>query len=195
MENLDPKWIRVSSVLAFLPSLGKDGKWHFPMNEIDPFVLENAASRGTSVHAAINAHVKGEFFPLSGAHEVGYFKSFLKWEKEVDLKMVLSEQRLFFESMNLTGCIDMIAEIGNSGKYQIIDFKCTASEDVKKWPLQAAFYKFECDMNGIKVDDIVVFAQLDKLGGFPKIHQYKVTKELTATAISAYNLYRHLTNN
>jgi hypothetical protein len=195
MENLDPKWIRVSSVLALVPYLGIDGKWTFPINSINPWVLQNAADRGTRVHEAINAHTKGEFFPLSDPHEMGYLRSFHRWEKEVGLKTIHSEMRLFYEPMNLTGCVDMIAELGTDGKHQIVDFKCTASEDVKKWPLQAALYEFLCQTNGIKVDKMAIFVQLDKLGGFPKIHQYEITKELTSVAISTYNLYRYLTNN
>lgn len=194
MESLDPKWIRVSSVLSIIPEKSPDGKWRYPLNDINPEVLSNKASLGTEVHAAISAHFSGDFYVLTEKEEA-YFKSFLKWAIEVKIAQKKSELRLFYEPMLLTGCVDMLAEIDGSSTVQLIDFKCTASKDLKKWKIQAALYYFLCEANNIKVDNRALFVQLDAKGQLPVVHEINVTKELSSAAISFYNAYMYLTVN
>jgi hypothetical protein len=192
MEEIDPKWTRVSNILSMIPSVGEDGKWSFPMNEINPDILQKKADLGTAVHSAIAAHTKDEFYVLS-YKEASYLKSFLAWEKEVGLAWSRVEKRLYYEPMLLTGCIDMVGMLKNSSSWQIIDFKCAAAPDVKKWPIQGALYYLLCTENGLYVDNRVVFVQLDAKGKLPKVHEFEITKELMAMAISLYNLYVYLT--
>lgn len=191
-DELDPKWIRVSTILGMMPSLGKDNKWHYPFYQIDPLILQNAADRGTAVHNAILQHTHGNFTVLTDKESL-FFDSYLKWSEEVVLRCCSAEQRLYCSAMNLTGCIDMIGQIGGSEISQIIDFKCTASPDHSKWSLQAAFYELLCRMNNQNVSKNVLFVQLDSAGEMPKIHEYKITTELTSAAISLYNIYTYLT--
>jgi len=186
------KWIRVSSVLGLLPSIGSDGLWGYPMQKIDPSVLQRKASLGTAVHAAIAAHVKNEFLVVSDA-EQRYLDSYLKWEASIKLGCHQVETRLFYEPMNLNGCIDMIGKVNSHSTYQIIDFKCTVAPDHKKWPLQGALYEFLAKSNGITLDKRCLFVQLDPNGDLPRVHEYEITPKLTATAISLYNTYIYLT--
>jgi len=192
MESLDPKWIRVSSILAMIPALGADGKWGHPLNDIDPDVLQRKADLGSSVHAAIAAYCKDEFFVLDKTEE-GFMDSFHKWCREVHLAFLSVEQRLYYEPMSLTGCIDMIGAFGGTDNWQIIDYKCTATPDLKKWALQAAFYFFLCEVNKIKVDNRVLFVQLDRIGKMPKVYEFEIKKELINTAMAMYNAYIYLT--
>jgi hypothetical protein len=175
-----------------IPSQGADGKWGYPMYNINEGVLQRKAELGTSVHAAINAHVKDEFIPITDEEE-GYFNSYLKWEAATGLQPVDPEKRLYDPLMNLTGRIDMLANFKGSEKLFITDFKCTVSADGSKWPIQAALYKLLCDLNNIKVDNTALFVQLDPSGDMPKVHKYEVDKKLISTAISWYNAYCYLT--
>lgn len=194
-EEIDiSTWIRVSSVLGMLPSMSSTGSWEYPIQKIDAGVLQRKATLGTSVHQAIASHVKNEFYVLTDKEE-GYFNSYLKWEKSIKLCCNQVEKRLFYQAMNLTGCIDMIGKINPDGLDRIIDFKCTVSPDHKKWPLQGAFYELLARVNGITFDRTCLFVQLDPNGGFPKVYEYEITKDLTATAISLYNTYTYLTKN
>ena len=192
-EGVDlSKWIRVSSVLSLLPSLNSDGTWGYPMQKINPEVLQRKAELGTSVHAAISAHFRGEFLVVTDA-EQGYLNSYLKWEKSIALRCHEVERRLFHEPTNLTGCIDMIGKLNPNGLYHIIDFKCTVAPDHRKWPLQGALYEFLARANGMTLDKKCLFVQLDPGGDYPMIHEYEITPKLTAAALSLYNLYVHLT--
>ena len=192
MQELDPKWIRVSTILAMIPSQNMAGKWEYPMGKIDPFVLERKANLGTSVHEAIYADSQDKFCAISDKED-GYLDSYLKWKREIKLKPIHSEQRLFHEPMRLTGCVDMIAKFGIDDDLCLIDFKCTVAEDPVKWQLQAAFYHFLACHANIPVNDRCFFVKLDPEGKMPKVYQYWIGKELTATALSFYNAYTFLT--
>jgi hypothetical protein len=191
MEELDTKWIRVSSILAMIPTMGPDGKWGYPMQNINQDVLQNKAGLGSSVHAAIAAHCRDEFVPISSKEE-GYLESYLKWENQIALQPHKIEERLYNEAMKLTGCIDMISLL--AGGYYITDFKCTASSDPVKWPIQGALYHLLATANNIPVEKTCLFVQLDPKGALPKVHEYEITKDLMSAAISLYNSYVHLTN-
>jgi hypothetical protein len=192
MTDIDPKWIRVSHILAMIPSQSPDGKWGYPMYNINEGVLQRKADLGTSVHKAIKAHVMNEFIPITDKEEK-YFESYLKWEKATCLQPVDPEKRLYDQHMNLTGCIDMLANFKGSASLFITDFKCTVAADSTKWPIQAALYKLLADLNNIKVDNTALFVQLDSNGDMPKVHKYEVDKKLISTAISWYNAYCYLT--
>jgi hypothetical protein len=189
MTDLDPKWIRVSSILAMIPTKDSEGKWGYPLQAINQEVLQRKKDLGTSVHAAISAHCRDEFFPISPKEE-GYLESYLKWEKEVKIGVCFSENRLYHEGMKLTGCIDLIAEVGENR--HIIDFKCTVSADPIKWPIQAALYQLLAMTNGLTVEKTALFVQLDPKGQLPKVHKYTITDKLMSAAISWYNAYMYL---
>lgn len=192
MEEIDPKYIRISSILSIIPTLGSDQKWGFPIQSIDPDILQRKADLGSNVHQAIADHIRNEFCVIT-EKEQAYMNSYLKWEKSIDLKCHEVEKRFYYEPMKLTGCIDMIGKIEGENLYRIIDFKCTVSPDHVKWRLQAAFYAFLAQVNEMKLDSTCFFVQLNSNGDYPKVHKYEITKELTTTALSLYNFYMYLT--
>ena len=191
MTELDPKWIRVSSILAMIPTKDAEGKWGYPIQAIDQGVLQRKADLGSSVHVAIAAHCRDEFMPISRKEE-GYLESYLNWEKDVKLRSIMTEHRLYHDVMKLTGCIDMISSFSDSEKYHLIDFKCTVSPDPVKWPIQGALYHLLATVNGLKVEKTVLFVQLDPNGEMPKVHKYTITDTLMAAAVSWYNAYNYL---
>lgn len=193
MTELDPKWIRVSSILSMIPAKDAEGRWHYPMQAIDQEVLQRKADLGSSVHAAIAAHCRDEFIPISPKEE-GYLESYLKWEKDVKLEPISNEERFYHNAMNLTGCVDMLARFKGLDKVYLIDFKCTVASDPVKWPVQGALYKLLADVTlmDFKVEKTVLFVQLDPNGQMPKVHKYTITDTLMAAAVSWYNAYNYL---
>lgn len=193
MEELDQKWIRVSSILAMIPTKDAEGKWGYPMQDIDQDILQRKADLGSSVHAAIAAHCKDEFMPVN-AKEEGFLESYLKWEKEMKLNPISAEKRFYNEAMKLTGCVDMFGSFGQEDKCYLIDFKCTVSPDAVKWPIQGALYHLLTRTELIDVEKTTLFVQLDPKGDLPKVHEYTITDKLMTAAISWYNAYIYLTN-
>ena len=91
---------------------------------IDEEVLNRAAARGTAVHNAIENYIKFGIEDISPEHE-GYFKGFLKWVKEHDVKPYGNEIRLYHKSLMYAGTADMTASV--DGFDTLIDFKTSAS--------------------------------------------------------------------
>lgn len=191
MTELDPKWIRVSSILAMIPTKDSDGKWGYPIQSINQCVLERKAELGSSVHAAIAAHCRDEFIPISPKEE-GYLESYHKWEKDMKFKPNSIEKRLYHDHLKLTGCIDMIIDLKED--LYITDFKCTVAADPVKWKIQAALYHVLATINDIPVEKTALFVQLDPNGDMPKVHRYNINDNLVLCAISWYNAYIYLTS-
>ncbi len=195
MENIDPKFTRVSALLALIPSLDEEDNWHFPLSRIDQRILEAKKAIGTEVHAAIAVDPIASGSILTD-RAFPYVNSFKHWEKAMQLEIISREQRFYNDAMSLTGCVDMIAKFGPSDPLpHIIDFKCTVSADHKKWALQAAFYHFLASQSGKELSDMAYFVQLDSTGGDPKVHQYKITNVLMQHAFSLYNFYNYVAGN
>lgn len=188
---MDNGGIRVSSILAMIPTKDAEGKWGYPIQQINQDVLQRKADLGTSIHDAIAAHAKGEFVPLNPKEE-GYFDSYLKWENLMDLKPLEVEKRFYHDQMKLTGKVDMIGLIGQ--KKHVIDFKCTVSPDPVRWPIQGAFYEFLASLKQTGIEKSCLFVQLNQYGEEPRVYGYAVTQTLTSAAFSWYNAYTYLTN-
>lgn len=190
-------YTRVSSILSMMPTLDSDLKWGFPMQQLDQDMLKRKADLGTAVHEAIAAHIWGKFHPVTDKEE-GYVNSFLEWEKAhgpfpIIPHPPITENRLFYEPMKLTGCIDLMVRRQDNPIYTIYDYKCTVAEDKKKWPMQATFYHFLARVNGFKVRDQVHFLQLDRDGKAPNVYEYVIDDKLKSAMISLYNVYMYLT--
>lgn len=192
MEELDPKWIRVSSILSLMPTL-EDGKWGYPMQRIDQEVLQRKADLGSKVHEMIAADLRREFVIMEGKVE-GYFNSYMIWYDIVQPEALHVEKRFYYEPMNLTGCADLVMRT-KEDRYHLVDFKCTVQPDHVKWPIQAALYRFLMGVNGTKTDKEVYFVQLHADGSEPTVHTYIITDQIVQTAISLYNMYVYLTKN
>ena len=194
MKPIKPGYIRVSEILSIVPSIisEKPTTFGYPLHNIDQTVLSNKADIGSSVHAAIDHQAKGDFFPLKES-EQGYYNSYLQWAKFVELKPIETELRLYEEGMKITGGIDMLAILKGSPKWRLIDFKCTVSEDAKKWSLQAALYSMIIAQNDMGIMLDALFVKLDKNGEMPEVYEYKITNELQVAALSFYNAYKYVT--
>ncbi len=197
MENIQEGYTRVSTILSVLPSLtGMDDNnqkiWGFPFQNINQEVLRKKCIIGTNVHAAINGWAINDFSPLTEC-ENGYFNSFLRWQEIMHIKPIASELRLYDDKLKITGAIDMLAKIPASDNLILFDFKTSALVDEKKWPLQAAFYYHLLCVNKFTAQENVLFIQLNRKGDLPHCHTYFIDNKLKTLMISAYNIYKHLT--
>ena len=181
MEDIKPGYTRISSILAQWDKFG----------HIDKAVLENKAALGTRVHDAIKNVHSGIYTPLDDAAN-GYFESFLKWQKETKIEIVSSEERFYCDKLMITGQVDALAAIPGEEKFVLIDFKTSAQESPKMWPLQGGFYYYLASLSGKTLSTRILFVKLDKMGNLPSIYEYEFTKSLWNVCIAAWTCYRHL---
>ena len=156
---------------------------------IDIEILNRKRDIGIAVHEAIENHVNGLYTPLNES-EVGYFDSYLTWEKENRHKIVLSEKRYYNDELMITGKIDSI--ISFQGQNILVDYKTSYSENPKMWPLQACFYRNLALQEMDNISNTMVFVQLSKKGALPKVYRYEYTEELWDVCKSALTCYRYI---
>lgn len=196
-NNILEGYTRISTILSILPSIAgnnEDGQilWGFPFQTINQEVLKKKCLIGTNVHQAINSWASNDFSPLTEC-EKGYFDSFLIWKEIVKLKPIESELRLYDDNLKITGAIDMLGKIEGSDSLILFDFKTSSVADLKKWPLQAAFYHHLLTVNKFSINGSVLFVQLNKNGEVPTCHTFPIDNKLKTLMISTYNIYKHLT--
>ena len=158
---------------------------------IDIGVLNHKAQCGTNVHEAIEWHLQGFEKELS-VKEQPYFESFVKWFDQVKPTFIKNEQRYYCEQMKITGCVDGIMKMPGSDDLMIIDFKTSANESPKMWPLQATFYHYLASLDGTKLSDRLIFLKLHWRGDMAEVFEYKYTPHLLQVCKCAVFNYRYL---
>lgn len=196
-EDILEGYTRISTILSAFPCITgttEDDKtiWGFPFQNINQEVLRKKCIIGTNVHQAINSWAINDFSPLT-EYEKGYFDSFLAWKEIVRLKPIKSELRLYDDNLKITGAIDMLGKVEGSESLILIDFKTSSTADIKKWSLQAAFYHHLLVVNKFSINQSVLFIQLNKDGEIPTCHTFCIDNKLKTLMVSAYNIYKHLT--
>jgi len=186
--------VRVSEILAQF----KD------FSAIDPRVLNTKANIGTEVHHNIHMHSKGmspvfDSFPnyCRFTNEIsswedrgeGYFRSYLQYEaNEAPIYQCL-EQRFYCDDLMITGQIDGLQIPKTAELPIIVDFKCSYSVDLEMWSMQAHYYKYLAERNGIKVQDRFLFLQLKKDATKPKIVEIKFDEKVMQRCIDEAILF------
>ncbi len=181
MEDIKHGYTRVSEILNQWDRFG----------HINKDVLENKAAIGTRVHEAIKNHHDGMYTPLDAAAS-GYFDSYIKWEEENKPKLIQSEVRYYCDNMMITGQIDALVKIEGEESPVLVDYKTSAQENAKIWPLQAAFYHYLVSSSGLDISNKLIFVKLDKKGNLPKICEYTYNKTLWDICVSAWKCYKYL---
>lgn len=174
-------YARISSILAQWDKFG----------HIDPQVLSRKCEIGTQVHKSIENHSQ---HGIDSCIEEGsgYFESYKGWAKESNIISVATEQRLYCDKLKITGCIDAIVRFPEKGELIIVDYKTSAQDSPKTWPIQACFYHYLAIQNGLPVSDRIIFLKLDKEGKLPKLFEYQYSSQLMNVCISALNCYKWL---
>lgn len=181
MADILPGYVRVSEVLA---------QWKL-LDHIPPNILQKAAERGTHIHQEIYLWSQG----LATSQEPMFY-SYQCWMAATDAVPFVTEYRVYDDNLKVTGCIDALMDLGD-GHFTLVDYKTSANEDPKMWPLQGAFYHYLIKNNlrfnsPYKLSDEVLFLKLDREGKAPKEYRYKVTDALLNVCLSALNCYRYL---
>lgn len=174
-------YTRISSII---------GQWN-TFSHIDPAVLAAKCEIGTNVHDAIDRDKGDGTIQLDG-YEGCYYMSYLKWKEQTKPTILHKEKRLYCDKLKITGAVDAIIQLPDCHELIIVDYKTSAQESSKTWPLQACFYNYLAVMNGITVGPRCLFIKLDKNGLAPKVFEYLYTKEMMGVCISALNCYRYL---
>ena len=178
--------IRVSEILARL----KD------FSHIDERVLNEKAKIGTEVHKNIHEY-NTNGFPMFDTYAVrgfatseikrweergkGYFQSYTQWHKRESPKYTLMEKRLFDDTLMITGQIDAL--ISSDPLPVLVDFKCSYKEDLEMWGMQAHFYKYLLDCNGIRTADHFLFMKLNKDSKMPRIFRIDFDEHVLSRCI------------
>jgi hypothetical protein len=183
MEEIKQGYARVTSVLdIFNKTIECDGEtvakaFSGSRMAIDINVINNKGNIGTNVHTAIEAHLEGFCVDLNEREQL-YFNSFLNWYTESGVTIVESEQRYYCDKYMITGKIDALVRFPNIDELILLDFKTSANESPKSWPLQATMYHYLMTLSGKKISDRLIFLKLDGKGGPAKVCEYKYTPEL-----------------
>lgn len=157
-------YYRVSSVLEA----------HTGFHSIQKDVLENAADRGSRVHAFCELYAKGMLFMEVDTDCVPYFESFKAWFDSVVEKVEFTEKRLFCDDLRITGQVDMLCYLKGDKHPTLIDLK-TPQTASKTWRLQLAAYKYLLDVNDIAHSKAFIL-QLSKQSKTAKIHDFSKTE-------------------
>lgn len=119
-----------------------------PYIDTEWFTPEHA-KRGTTVHAACEAHLSGLFMmPLPPEYQP-YFDSFRKWVDQVVDRVVLSEERLVDSARGYCGKPDAILVIKGDDTNSLWDWK-TSQAYQPWWLLQGSAYRSLAKVNGIE---------------------------------------------
>lgn len=134
-------YIRVSEILGRLQNFGG----------IDEAVLNAKAEIGTNVHQAIVDDTIGDFPMLKTDRACAYFGSYEIWKKKEKPKFRMQVPRLYDDELMITGEIDGLIETNRHNFPVLIDWKCSASANEEIWEMQAHFYWYLLNVNGISV--------------------------------------------
>lgn len=187
-EDILPGYARVTQILSPYADFSK----------IDPYVLANAANRGTRVHSYCEEYCKvaaihaEDFFDLSSVDEhcMGYVVSFIDWYKTAVHKVHLQEKRLYSELHLYTGKLDLVVSIkGEEDSFVLVDIK-TPQQPSKTWALQSAAYHLLLTENDLMNCDRRFTLILDKHGSHARVIEYDNLPRDELLFMHAARLYR-----
>lgn len=103
------------------------------------FFTDEARDRGTAVHAAAEAHLKGLWVRPVRPEWQGYVESIRRWIDDAVVDVLLVEKRLVDRALGFCGKLDLCAMIHGDELPSLIDWKTGSPEP---WhALQAAAYR------------------------------------------------------
>ena len=172
---------------------------------IEQYTLDNASSRGTAVHKAIeilDKYNEVECNPL----EEPYIRAYIQFRKDYNIKeFVAIEKALASEKMRFAGTIDRIVTITEDfakafknqtkidvsnivGKLAIIDIKSSSVVQKVLAPIQLNGYQKLVTENNLGEVGLLLILHLNKEEKY-KIHNFDIDDTLF---MSCYNLHKAL---
>lgn len=134
-------------------------------------ILDNAAHRGTQVHALCAGIARGFWLPEEMIQEQfrGYIESFNKWKQSQVKNFLVIEERYISEELGYTGQIDFVIT-GSDSEVYLADLK-TSAKPQKTYPLQLAAYERLLKRHSISIKGAMLI-YLNREGEFPNIDMY-----------------------
>jgi hypothetical protein len=159
-------------------------------DQVPKDILDEAAARGSTVHALCAGIAKGAWIPdgMIGAEYMGYINSFKKWSEAQVKEFIIIEKRYHSAALKYSGQLDCVIT-GSDGELYLVDFK-TSSRPQKTYPVQMAAYNHLLIMNNVRVKGSML-VYLDKNGEFPNIHLIEDMTEEWNTFVSALNCWHY----
>ena len=148
---------------------------------------QEAAERGTAVHGATAAYLRGAWtMPLPAAWQP-YFDSARQWIHAAVKEPILIEERLTDPRLGFCGKPDLICTLIGSDAPVLIDFK-TSQAYYKWWEIQAAAYRHLAFVDrGIKTErSLSVRLKADGSGVLINEHPQRTAEDM--------NIFRGLLN-
>lgn len=167
------EYIRVTDVLY--PFSG--------LQSVDPYILRNAADRGTKVHEICSALIDDLGVLEFGTNLDGYIESFKKWKN--GKKFITKPDRFYCDEYHITGECDALYK--NENGFTLVDFKTPAREG-RTWPLQGSAYSYLAKKSGYNVTQIE-FVKLAKDGSEPKVYIYQENFPLFLKCLELYKVF------
>jgi hypothetical protein len=161
-----------TSAVSKYPRVTEILKSYTGYDNVPKQILENAAARGTTVHALCAGIAKGVWIPDAIIQEDhrGYIDSFKKWHQASRKEYLVIEKRYTDEGFGYSGQVDYVIKDENLQTY-LIDIK-TSAKPQKTYPIQMAAYKLLLKLNGIEINGAAL-VYLDKDGEYPRVDFYE----------------------
>lgn len=154
----------------------------------DKEMLHRAATRGTSVHEAV------ENYLLFGIEDIkpelrGYFEGFKKWIESANPTPIKTECRVYHKLLNYAGTADLPCYI--DGKATLVDFKTTATIAQMLTRVQLEAYRQAFLSHGIKFERKIII-QSRKDGSY-KCEEYQ-TEDMESWKVftELLDVYRYI---
>jgi hypothetical protein len=159
-------------------------------DQVPKDILENAAARGTSVHALCAGIAKGNWIPdgMIGDELLGYVQSFRKWQQAQVSSFEVIEKRYTDCEDRYSGQLDFVVKCTDKKLY-LVDLK-TSAKPQKTYPVQMAAYNALLQQNGIKVEGAML-VYLKKDGKFPDIDFIEDMQEEFKVFLAAVECYEY----
>lgn len=110
------------------------------LDAVNKYVVEQAADRGTRVHAYIQEYCLLDEYDLDEMDSdcIPYFVNFVEWRNTYFPEILFTEKQMFSKELGYCGTCDLLCKIDN--EITLIDFKTTCSIDYKSLSVQLAGY-------------------------------------------------------
>jgi len=127
------------------------------------FCTQEDLDRGSAVHAAMAAYLKGLWVaPLQPDWQL-YFDSGRRWVDALVDEIILVEERLVDRTIGYSGQLDLLARLKGDTSVTLIDWKTSQSKH-RWWDLQLAAYAHLVCINGYPAPNRAMPVRLKKDG-------------------------------
>lgn len=130
--------------------------------DIDPYVLNAAANRGTAVHEAIENWLNYGIEDIPPSY-TGYLDAFISFWKEYRPSLIAVEYRMYHKYLKYAGTVDLLLDI--DGEKWLVDSKTSSRIEKMLTRVQLEAYKKGLATHGIRVDKKAIL-HLKKTGRF-----------------------------